>query len=356
MKYSLCVLLIFFSFAVQAQKDSLIWADEFNGTGAPDPANWSYDLGTNNGWGNNEIENYTNSTTNSKQDSGALVIQALKMGYTWTSARIRTQQKFSFTYGKIIFRAQLPAGSGTWPALWMLGESLNSVGWPSCGEVDVMENAGKNPGAIRSSLHTTSSYGNTVNTNATMITNPSTQYHDFEANWTPEKIEFRVDGLLFYTYNPVVKTSSNWPFNKPFFIIMNLAMGGNFGSDPKYETNGQKNGIDPALTSAKMKIDYVRVYKPVYPASVNELPGDGQDDPGKNLLFEPNPTTGKIRLKLPGQHQAECVIYNLTGTEVFHFKTSISSGDIDISFLPKGMYFLAITYGQENKIQKLVLE
>ncbi|MCX6242261.1 MAG: family 16 glycosylhydrolase [Bacteroidetes bacterium] len=345
--------LVLLSLACHAQQDSLIWSDEFNGSGVPDTT-WSYDLGTNNGWGNSEIELYTSSTQNVRQDSGKLIVEARKQGYTWTSARIKTQKRFNFTYGKIVFSARLPVGSGTWPALWLLGESITSSGWPACGEIDVMENAGKNPRSVRSSLHTISSSGNTVNTNAIMVNNTTTQFHEYQAVWTPEKIQFSVDGILFYTYNPATKTNSNWPFKKPFFIIINLAMGGTFGSDPKYETNGLKNGVDPALNLARMELDYVRVYKLVYPASVEDPPsGDGSLN---KQLFAPNPSSGKINLLFPLRHPGQGIIYNMMGVDVFRFQINPDKTDIDISFLPKGIYLLAITSGGEKRTQKLILQ
>ncbi|MDN4166691.1 family 16 glycosylhydrolase [Cytophagales bacterium LB-30] len=246
--------------SARAQCERLVWSDEFEGTGLPNSQYWGYDLGQN-GWGNNEVQNYTNTTNNVRQENGLLVIEAKKSGSTWTSARVKTQAKFNFTYGRIAFRAKLPQGSGTWPALWMLGENINTVGWPACGEIDVMEHVGRDPGRIHSTLHTPSSFGNSQNTSTKIVNDYNTNFHIYEAVWTEESIKFYIDGQIFYTYAPATKNSSTWPFNSPFFIIMNIAMGGNFGSDPQYETNGQKNGIDPALTLARMEIDYVRVYE-----------------------------------------------------------------------------------------------
>jgi beta-glucanase (GH16 family) len=228
----------------------LIWADEFNVDGAPDPSNWGYDTGAN-GWGNNELQEYTTSGSNVRVENGMLVIEARKSGGSWTSGRVKSQGKRNFTYGKIVFRAKLPPGQGTWPALWMLGEGVSSIGWPACGEIDVMEHVGKNPGIVHSSLHSTSSSGNTVNTGTTTVTDFNSNFHLYEALWTPDKIQFSVDGIAFYTYNPASKTSATWPFNAPFFIIMNIAIGGNFGGPE----------VDPSLTFARMEVDYVRVYQ-----------------------------------------------------------------------------------------------
>ncbi len=256
--------MLFVSIATIAQErfDELIWSDEFNTTGAPNPTFWSYDLGTGQGgWGNNEVQSYTQSNSNIRQENGLLIIDAIKSGSAWTSARIKTQNKFNFTYGRVEFRAKLPTGSGTWPALWLLGESITSRGWPACGEIDVMEFVGKNPDEVHASLHSPSSFGNTQNTQTVQVPNASNSFKVYAVDWSPESIKFYVDDLLYYTYSPSNKNDSNWPFKDDFFIIINMAMGGNFGSDPQYETNGQRNGIDPNLTRATFEVDYVRVYQ-----------------------------------------------------------------------------------------------
>jgi beta-glucanase (GH16 family) len=243
---SLYTAVFHFSYA----QEVLVWSDEFNVDGAPNSAYWGYDTGTNGGWGNNEVENYTTSSNNVKVQSGSLIITALKSGSSWTSARVKSQGKINFTYGRIKFNAKLPSGVGTWPALWMLGENITTKGWPACGEVDIMEHVGKNPGVVQSALHTPSSNGNTVNKKSKTVSTYNTAFHIYEANWTPVKIQFLVDGAVFYTYQPATKNSSTWPFNAPFFFIMNIAMGGNLGGP-----------IDAALTSASMEIDYVRIYQ-----------------------------------------------------------------------------------------------
>lgn len=334
--YLLFILCTFWNLTVSAQQDSLLWSDEFNGTGAPDPAFWSYDLGGG-GWGNNEVQVYTNSTNNCYQSNGSLFIKAVKYGTQWNSARIITRNKKSFTYGKIIFRAKLPQGAGTWPALWMLGQNLSTAGWPACGEVDVMESVGKNPGWVHSSLHNSSSYGNTVNTKALQVDSLYTQFHLFEVYWTPDKLQFLVDSVTFYTYNPATKTKANWPYDKPFFFIMNIAMGGNWGSDPRYETGGLKNGIDPSLSSATMEIDYIRVYKFSYPTGIddqNQKAGTGK------LFFSPNPANEKIQLHFPTDDETYGKLYNMLGEEVMSFKATSTKSDLDISSLNKGIYFI----------------
>lgn len=263
MKYLFFLFLTFVTGALQAQDYSdLVWSDEFNNDGAPAPANWGYDLGNNNGWGNNELQTYTNASNNVRVENGMLVIEARKSGSNWTSGRIQSQGKQSFTYGKVVYRAKLPQGSGTWPALWMLGASIsNGISWPACGEIDVMEHVGKAAGVIHGSLHTPSSFGNTVNTGTKTISTYNSEFHDYAVLWTPDKIQFQIDDVPFYTYQPATKNDQTWPFKAPFFFIMNIAIGGNFGSDPQYETGGFKNGVDPALTLVRMEVDYIRVYQ-----------------------------------------------------------------------------------------------
>ncbi len=239
----------------------LIWSDEFNGSGTPNPDNWTYDIGHGSGgWGNNEVQYYTNESKNVRRENGNLVIEALKEDGEWTSARIKTQGLRSFRYVTVKVRAKLPAGSGTWPAIWMLGSDITENGWPDCGEIDIMEHVGKDPGMVHSSLHSPSSYGNTVNSGQTEVPTFSDAFHLYEMVWSEESIVFKVDGTTFYTYAPSDKNFETWPYNNDFFIIMNIAMGGNWGSDPQYESGGMKNGIDPALDSVRMEVDYVRVY------------------------------------------------------------------------------------------------
>jgi beta-glucanase (GH16 family) len=236
------------------ENSKLLWSDEFETPGPPDTLKWNYDLGdgcpANCGWGNNEAQSYTNDLANVRVDSGNLIIEATLNEGHWTSGRITSKGKMNFTYGHIVFRAKLPAGKGTWPALWMLGENISSIGWPACGEIDVMEHVGKNPGVVQSALHTPSSFGDTVDKKSINLSTFDSEFHDYEAIWTAGGIDFLVDGVKFYTFSPEVKDDKTWPFHAPFFIIMNIAMGGNFGGPD----------IDPSLTSVKMEVDYVRVY------------------------------------------------------------------------------------------------
>lgn len=229
---------------------ALIWSDEFNTPGAPDPAKWSYNIGTgSNGWGNNESQYYTDRPENVAVSNGTLKITARKEsfgGSNFTSARILTQNKFSFKYGRIEARAKLPAGIGTWPAIWMLGANFASAGWPACGEIDIMEHVGAQLNKIYGTLHYPGfSGGNAVGGSVT-VPNVTTEFKVYSAEWNASTIRFFVDGVPFFTFN----NTSSLPFNQNFFIIMNVAMGGNFGGT-----------IDPAFNSATMEVDYIRVYQ-----------------------------------------------------------------------------------------------
>lgn len=231
---------------------NLIWADEFDGNGTPNAANWTYDLGAG-GWGNGEAQHYTNRTDNAVVEAGMLKITAKAEsfnGSNYTSARLKSQGLFDFTYGRVDIRAKLPSGAGTWPALWLLGSNFPTVGWPACGELDIMEHVGNNPNQILAAIHTPSSFGNTVNKGLTTIPNVSTEFHVYSINWSANQISFLVDDEIYYTYNPANKTLQNWPFNADQFLIMNIAMGGTLGGT-----------IDSSFSASTMEVDYVRVYQ-----------------------------------------------------------------------------------------------
>jgi beta-glucanase (GH16 family) len=235
----------------QKEKLKLVWSDEFRADGMPDSLSWTFDLGNGqDGWGNHEMQHYTKSTSNVYVKNGKLVIEAKKENDRWTSARLKSQGKKIFKYGKIVFKAKLPVGQGTWPALWMLGDNVTSSGWPACGEIDVMEHVGRNPTIVQSALHTPSSFGDTVNKGQKTVSTFDSEFHLYEVLWTKDKMDFSVDGVVFYTYAPSQKDYATWPFDHDFFLIMNVAIGGGFGGD-----------VDPSLTLARMEVDYVRVYE-----------------------------------------------------------------------------------------------
>lgn len=230
--------------------DELIWADEFDGSGAPNPANWSYNIGRGqNGWGNGEAQFYTDRPDNVRMEGGVLKITAKREdfgGAQYTSARIVTAEKFDFTYGRVEARAKLPTGGGTWPAIWLLGADFLTNTWPGCGEIDLMEHVGNQQDRIFSSLHFPGNSGGNAVTRALEVPGVSDEFHVYSVEWSANFIRFAVDGEVYHTF----ANNQNLPFRNDFFLILNVAMGGNFG--------GQ---IVPGFTESTMEIDYVRVYQ-----------------------------------------------------------------------------------------------
>jgi beta-glucanase (GH16 family) len=228
----------------------LFWSEEFDKDGAPDSTKWGYDIGNgDNGWGNAELEYYTNRTKNAVVEGGVLKINALKENYNgsaYTSARLLSKSKFEFTYGKVEVRAKVPSGVGTWPAIWMLGSNAATVGWPACGEIDIMEHLGRTENTIYGTLHYPGHSGGSADGHTTVITDATKAFHIYTLEWSASAVKIYADGVLFHT----TVNSSNLPFNHDFFLILNVAMGGGFGG-----------AVDPAVTSGTMEVDYIRVYK-----------------------------------------------------------------------------------------------
>lgn len=260
-------LIIFFFLAVFVNCDSpsttnttdytLVWEDNFDVDGSISSDKWTYETGNGCpylcGWGNGEAQYYTARPENVVVANGHLRIQAQRENYqgsSFTSARIKTQSLFQFTYGKVEVRAKLPTGAGVWPAIWLLGSNITTVGWPSCGEIDIMEFAGNRPHQISAAIHNASSYGNTQYSERHPIENAGSDFHVYEIVWDADKIQFFVDGTRFYVYSPYPKTAENWPFDADHFIILNVAMGGSYGGS-----------ISDNFQSSAMEIDYIRVYQ-----------------------------------------------------------------------------------------------
>jgi beta-glucanase (GH16 family) len=253
-------LMISCSLAVaQTTFSTLVWSDEFETAGAPDTARWVYDLGSGaNGWGNNELEYYTNDRKNVRVENGHLIVEAHKEtrdGKPYTSARIKTKGKGDWTYGRFETRAKLPKGKGTWPAIWMMPSSRRYGGWPACGEIDIMEHVGYDPGVVHSTIHTELYNHNKGTQKEKTITVADAQetFHVYVLEWDENTLRFFVDDKLFHT----IKRNPNedfkgWPFDQPFHIILNVAVGGNWGA---------KMGVDENIWPQRMVVDYVRVYQ-----------------------------------------------------------------------------------------------
>jgi len=252
MKYVLGILSLSILMSCSTQSQKLVWEENFDGV-ILNEAVWNYELGDGCpkicGWGNNERQIYTKTNHNVK--NGFLTITAMHEDSVYTSMRITTKNKFEFQYGKIEARAKLSIGKGVWPAFWMLGSNIDEVGWPKCGEIDILEYIGKEPDMVFTSLHTQASYGNTINTKKTQIENIEEGFHLYTTNWTKDKIEFFVDRELLYMFSPEVKSEEIWPFSQPFFIILNQAIGGNFGGPE----------VDNSIFPQEFIIDYIKVYK-----------------------------------------------------------------------------------------------
>jgi beta-glucanase (GH16 family) len=225
----------------------IVWSDEFEGArmARPDPAKWTYDLGAS-GWGNRELENYTRENAFLDGD-GHLVIEARKTdsgGYT--SSRLKSQGLAAFTFGKIEARMQLPTGQGVWPAFWMLGEDIKPKGWPTCGEIDIMENIGKEPGIVHGTIHGPGySGGQGIGAPYTL---PAGGFHVYAVIRESDSIEFLVDD---HAYKKITPAGAKWVYDHPFFLLLNLAVGGNWPGPPD----------DTTQFPQRLTVDYVRVYK-----------------------------------------------------------------------------------------------
>ncbi len=238
--------------ACNAQPE-VIFEENFDGNSL-NLTHWNYELGDGCpalcGWGNDELQLYTKE--NVVVRDGNLVITASKKDGLHYSGRITTKDKVEFTYGTIEVRAKLATGKGLWPAFWMLGSNIDEAIWPACGEIDIMEYVGREPHVVFTSLHTTSSSGETVNTKRTRIENIEEGFHTYKAEWTKDHITFFVDNTEVYTYNPALKNVENWPFDQPFYLLANLAIGGKFGG----------REVDQTIFPEEYLIDYIKITKP----------------------------------------------------------------------------------------------
>lgn len=240
-----------------AQPKKLVWSDEFNYTGLPDSTKWSYDVGGH-GWGNNELQYYTEGRSkNASVADGMLTIEAFKESYEeskYTSARIVTKEKGDWKYGRIEVRAKLPKGRGIWPAIWMLPTDWAYGDWPASGEIDIMEFVGYMPDSVFASVHT-AWYNHAIHTQSTKglyLNDLATGFHVYAIEWTPESISFFVDDRKYHEFANNHKGSQAWPFDEKFHLILNVAVGGNWGAT---------KGMDESIFPQKMLVDYVRVYQ-----------------------------------------------------------------------------------------------
>jgi beta-glucanase (GH16 family) len=259
------ILLLFFNGVLMAQQTmnwQLVWQDEFETEGLPDSQKWQYDTGDGCPqvcqWGNQEQQYYmSDRSKNARVENGRLIIEAHKEkinNYNYSSARLVTRSGASWKYGKIVVRARLPKGRGTWPAIWMLPESGLYGGWPESGEIDIMEHVGYIPDTVYGSVHT-KTYHHSIGTQKTKsinINDAESEFHDYSIIWDEHKIDFLLDEQPYFTFHNEKNTHREWPFDQKFYLILNLAVGGFWGG---------KFGIDEQIWPQKMEVEFVRVYE-----------------------------------------------------------------------------------------------
>jgi beta-glucanase (GH16 family) len=329
----------------ESEFTKLIWSDEFDGSGGINTDNWFAQTKLPNGdsWFNNEIQHYTDRVDNASVADGKLSITAKKETYTsqdvtkdYTSARLNS--KFAFTYGRVEVRAKLPSGSGTWPAIWMLGKNISETGtywdnegfgttpWPQCGEIDIMEHWGDNPNFIQSAMHTPSSFGGTVNKGGQVLPTATTAFHTYSLDWYEDKMVFAVDDKVHYTYKPDVYNEQTWPFDKDQFILLNVAI---------------QSSISTSFTSSAMEIDYVRVYQRDESASLTT-------SAQPKLLHYPNPIHNNLTVRLPKtpNQGVQVHMYAVDGRDVTPQQIRFEENNLvlsELGFLPSGVYYLTIS-------------
>lgn len=344
MKSYLSILILLVCFQAKAQFSQLIWSDEFNGTSI-NRANWVFETGNNNGWGNNELEYYTSRADNATLHDGNLLIIAKKENYggkSYTSARMKTQGLHNFTYGKIEARIKAPVGKGIWPAFWMLGKSISQVGWPKCGEIDILEHINNNK-EINGTIHWDNNghvdYGRTTLCDVT-------QYHVYGIEWDSKAIKWFVDGRKYVEASIANNINSTDEFHMPFFILLNLAVGGNWPGNPDATT----------IFPDTLFVDYVRVYG--LPTGTSSLENSEKDI----SRIYPNPfyPTTTISFDVPAKSFVSLKVFNAAGKEV----TTLQSGQLsagsyqrqwDASNFSSGVYYYRFQAGEVIETKKLIL-
>jgi len=310
-----------FTFQSIAQTWVPIWSDEFNYTGSPDPTKWNYDVGGN-GWGNSEVQYYTNARTeNARVENGSLIIEARKESYQgsdYTSARLISKGLGDWKYGKIEVRAKLPVGNGMWPAIWMLPTDNVYGNWPKSGEIDIMENVGHDADNVHWNVHT-ESYNHSIGTNkgAThAISQPYNNFHTYAIEWYEDSILFFVDSVQYFQFNKESNDYKVWPFKERFHLLLNVAVGGSWGG---------AQGVDQNIFPQQMEVDFVRVFKLGQQQSnytcdvVNLSHGIGVKSPnatiyaaGTSVQLTAQPYSGFVFTKWYGTVQDTASVLNLT--------------------------------------------
>jgi beta-glucanase (GH16 family) len=249
----LTMLLLLIHSCSQKSEWDLVWSEEFDYEGAPATESWAYEIGH---IRNNELQYYTDSPDNVVVQEGICTITArLEAEDSITSASINTRGKKEFLYGRIEVSARIPSALGTWPAIWMLGTNINEVGWPDCGEIDIMEHVGYDPELIHANIHT-KSYNHTIGTNKgnrIRVENPHAGFHLYAVEWYEDHMDFFIDDSLYFSFqNDLTGNADTWPFDKPHYLLINLAYGGSWGGN---------QGVDTGLLPLSYEIDYIRYYQ-----------------------------------------------------------------------------------------------
>lgn len=346
-----------------SQFNVLVWSDEFDVDGALDASKWYHQtqFPWGNSWFNGEIQHYTDRTDNSYVDNGTMYIVGKQESFTdqgvtkdFTSARLNS--KFAFQYGRVEARAKMPEGQGTWPAIWLLGKNISETGaywqtqgfgttsWPECGEIDIVEHWGNNQGYASSATHTPSSFGGTVNIGGQQIPSISSSFHTYSLEWTPDYLEFKVDGVQHYVYNPTVQNMSTWPFDQEMYLILNFAFEANTPS---------------TFTQDELEIDYIRVFQDsTILASVPEI-----DDNDFGLKAYPNPSAGQttISYTLEKPSFVELSIFDQQGRLVQQLVDAKQNSGMhftewETEGLASGLYSLTLRTNESVVAQKVLVE
>jgi len=327
------------------QNYTLVWSDEFDYIGLPDTTKWNYDVGGH-GWGNQELQYYTyRRLDNARVEDGKLKIEAKKESYEgkeYTSARMVTKNLGDWLYGKVVVKAKLPKGRGTWPAIWMLPTDWEYGGWPSSGEIDIMEHVGYDEGVVHGTIHT-EAYNHSLGTqkgNSVSVPDATSVFHEYSIEWTPSEIYWYVDGNKYFTFSKIENDYKKWPFDERFHLLLNIAVGGSWGGI---------QGVDNNAFPTTMEVDFVRVYQIATSTAAGEYEHKITNPDNSNIEFylSPNPFADYLKIGYSG-----CIdridIYNSIGQKIMNAEYTLhdqgNSLLLNFKNLEPGIYFLGFLY------------
>lgn len=339
-----------------AQNWELVWGDEFDYKGLPNPDKWSYERGY---VRNNEKQFYTvERSENARVEDGMLVIESRKEKYKnmdYTSASVHTKDSYWIHYGRVEVRAKLPTGRGMWPAIWMLGVNIDDVGWPECGELDIMENVGYDPDRVHANVHC-EKYNHTKGNgkgHSLTVSAPYENFHVYALEWSENRVDFYIDDQKHFTYRDEGTGWEAWPFDEPHYLIINAAIGGSWGG---------QHGIDDSIFPQKYYIDYVRVYAKSAKVNSNQKP-----DETRLSNTYPNPFNPKTTIEyvLDRNMDVDIAVKDVLGRQVKSLVNGeYSAGRYDIVWngrndsgdpLPSGHYFVHLQSDVARDMRKIVL-